>query len=129
MSTTPPPTPNHQTVFPPLWFVAMLKDAEDEHRYLLAARSNPAHETRAGYLDDAKLGIEWAMIVLKRTPPAKGEGFAAYVSRLKSVIETQATEDPWASDPGAADAWRAGVQRVWRKAVCGVEAVRNANGA
>lgn len=120
--------PTNQTVFPPLWFVAMLKDAEDEHRYLLAARGRATHEAQAGYLDDAKLGVEWAMILLKRTPPAKGEDFTAYVSRLKAVIEAQAPDDPWANDAHAAPAWRAGVDRVWRKAVCGPEARRNAVG-
>lgn len=109
-----------------MWFVAILKDAEDEHRYLLTAKASSARTLSVEYLDDARLGVEWAMILLKKTPPAKGESFPAYVARLKSEIETLSRDDPWANDPHAASAWRAGVDRVWRKAVCGTDAQREA---
>ena len=118
---------NQQTVFPPLWFVAMLKDAEDEHRYLLTAKANPSRTLNAAYLDDARMGVEWAMVLMKKTPPTRGEAFASYVARLKSVIERQAQDDPWANDPSAAAPWRAGVDRIWRLAVCGHEARREAS--
>ncbi len=110
-----------QTIFPPLWFLAMLISAEDEHRALHAALGRTHDLAHEAYLAQACQGLQWAWNLLRNTPPEKGETFKAYVWRLKKTIETEVRLTPHNDKEGGRSGWRAGVHYIWKRAVCGRE--------
>lgn len=115
-----------QTIFPPLWFLAMLESAQDEHRALYAALGRTHDLAHEAYLTQACQGHQWAWNLLRDTPPEKGETFKAYVWRLKRSIEAAVRLTPDSDKQMVRNGWRAGVHSIWRRAVCGREARRAA---
>ena len=111
-----------QTIFPPLWFLAMLNSAEDEYRALHVALGRTRDLAHEAYLTHARQGLQWAWNLLKDTPPEKGEAFKAYVWRLKKTIEAKSRLTPHGDNEVGQSGWRAGVHHVWKRAICGREA-------
>ena len=100
----------------------MLESAEDEHRAVCVALGRTRDLAHEAYLTQARQGLQWAWNLLKDLPPEKGEAYKAYVWRLKKAIETQACLTPHAGEEMVRNGWRAGVHRIWKRAVCGHEA-------